>query len=181
MEQVQGQGPPSTLTEANHLNRLAFIRRARELGFSIEDVRELLDLAGHRENGTAPPFGRSRSSRPRMRRRPEPLKRLRPSGYDRCRKACGTNSASAWPALLSGVSLAARSMMGFGELARDTQSDFSSGAAFAASERETALRVLAGGDAEQPIVLQGGVINIRLSRTSRRQRRGSCRTSNIVR
>src|ERR1700731_2783378 len=102
---------------SDHARRLAFIRRARELGFSIEDVRELLDLAGHRENGTAPPFGRSRSSRPRMRRRPEPLKRLRPSGYDRCRKACGTNSASAWPALLSGVSLAARSMMGFGELA----------------------------------------------------------------
>ena len=38
---------------SEHVHRLAFIRRARELGFSIEDVRELLDLAGHRENQCA--------------------------------------------------------------------------------------------------------------------------------
>jgi DNA-binding transcriptional MerR regulator len=36
-----------------HLSRLAFIRRARELGFSIEDVRELLELAGHRDQACA--------------------------------------------------------------------------------------------------------------------------------
>jgi DNA-binding transcriptional MerR regulator len=35
------------------VHRLAFIRRARELGFAIEDVRELLDLAGHSERPCA--------------------------------------------------------------------------------------------------------------------------------
>jgi len=38
---------------SEHVHCLAFIRRARELGFSIEDIRELLDLAGHRESPCA--------------------------------------------------------------------------------------------------------------------------------
>jgi Cu(I)-responsive transcriptional regulator len=36
-----------------HVQSLTFIRRARELGFSIEDVRELLELAGHRDRPCA--------------------------------------------------------------------------------------------------------------------------------
>ena len=35
---------------AAHLSRLAFVRRARNLGFSIEQVRALLDLADHKEH-----------------------------------------------------------------------------------------------------------------------------------
>jgi len=34
---------------AAHLNRLSFVRRARELGFSIDQVRTLLDLSDQRD------------------------------------------------------------------------------------------------------------------------------------
>jgi Cu(I)-responsive transcriptional regulator len=36
-----------------HLRCLTFIRRGRELGFTIDDVREMLELAGHREAACA--------------------------------------------------------------------------------------------------------------------------------
>jgi Cu(I)-responsive transcriptional regulator len=34
---------------AGHVSRLTFTRRARDLGFSIEQIRALLDLADHKE------------------------------------------------------------------------------------------------------------------------------------
>jgi Cu(I)-responsive transcriptional regulator len=48
--------PPPPRTRGNyrdyaaaHVGRLAFVRRARDLGFSIEQIRTLLDLADHKE------------------------------------------------------------------------------------------------------------------------------------
>jgi cytochrome c len=35
--------------DTSHLNRLAFIRRSRDLGFTIEQIKELLDLADQKE------------------------------------------------------------------------------------------------------------------------------------
>jgi DNA-binding transcriptional MerR regulator len=39
--------------EPEHVHQLIFIRRARELGFAIEHVRELLNLAGQRDQSCA--------------------------------------------------------------------------------------------------------------------------------
>jgi DNA-binding transcriptional MerR regulator len=39
--------------EAQHRERLAFVRHARELGFSIEDIRSLLDLSDNPDGDCA--------------------------------------------------------------------------------------------------------------------------------
>jgi MerR family mercuric resistance operon transcriptional regulator len=41
------------LYETGHLKRLTFVRQARALGFSIDEVRRLLDLADHRQRSCA--------------------------------------------------------------------------------------------------------------------------------
>lgn len=56
----QGLLPPPPRTAGNYrlygepaLARLSFIRRARDLGFPLDDVRALLDLAGSRDKDCA--------------------------------------------------------------------------------------------------------------------------------
>ncbi len=52
--------PPPARTEGNyrayarrHLDRLSFVRRGRDLGFSLDEVRELLRLSDDREQSCA--------------------------------------------------------------------------------------------------------------------------------
>lgn len=54
--EAEGLLPPPLRTEGGHrvyarghLDRLGFIRHARQLGFGMADIRALLDLAGHPE------------------------------------------------------------------------------------------------------------------------------------
>jgi len=61
----------------SHISRLGFVRRARELGFSIEDVRELLELASHAERPCADLDDMVARHLERTERKIEALKRLR--------------------------------------------------------------------------------------------------------
>jgi MerR family mercuric resistance operon transcriptional regulator len=50
--------PPRTrgglrMYEQHHVRRLTFIRRSRELGFSLEDIRTLLDLSVRKQDRAA--------------------------------------------------------------------------------------------------------------------------------
>jgi len=60
-----------------HVQLLGFIRRARELGFSIEDIRELMELASHREAPCADADGLAARHLETTERKIEALKRLR--------------------------------------------------------------------------------------------------------
>lgn len=50
------------------VGRLGFVRRARELGFTLDEVRALLGLAGggHGSTPSGPPIGRGRATPPRV-------------------------------------------------------------------------------------------------------------------
>jgi DNA-binding transcriptional MerR regulator len=61
----------------SHVGRLGFIRRARELGFSIEDVRELLELVSHGERPCADVDEKVARHLERTERKIEALRRLR--------------------------------------------------------------------------------------------------------
>lgn len=60
-----------------HLDRLAFIRHARALGFSLDDVRELLALADDPQGGCGPADAVARRHLDRVETRMAQLERLR--------------------------------------------------------------------------------------------------------
>jgi len=73
---------------AKHLNRLSFVRRARELGFSLERVRELLDLSDQKERSCEAVDAIARDHLSEVERKIEDLAALRrelQDLIDRCR------------------------------------------------------------------------------------------------
>lgn len=76
---------------AEHLNLLSFIRRSRDLGFSIDQVRALLDLADQRERSCDAVDAIAKEHRTEVDRKIADLRALRrelDSMIDQCR--CGT-------------------------------------------------------------------------------------------
>ncbi len=74
---------------ASHLRRLSFIRRARGLGFSIEQVRELLGLADERDRPCAAVDAIAREHLAEVERKIDDLSALRRELDDligRCRR-----------------------------------------------------------------------------------------------
>ncbi len=59
-----------------HLERLSFVRKARALGFSLAQVRELSDLADHRERGCGAADRIARSHLDMVERKISDLERL---------------------------------------------------------------------------------------------------------
>jgi Cu(I)-responsive transcriptional regulator len=74
-----------------HLNRLSFIRRSRDLGFSLEQVRALLDLADQRDRPCNAVDAIAKEHRAQVDRKIADLRALRrelDSMINQCR--CGT-------------------------------------------------------------------------------------------
>ncbi|SAL79917.1 MerR family regulatory protein [Caballeronia terrestris] len=90
--------PAPARTEGNyrsytvaHLNRLSFIRRARDLGFSLEQVRELLALADDRSRSCSAIDAIAREHRFEVERKIRDLQALKAeldNLIDQC--SCGT-------------------------------------------------------------------------------------------
>lgn len=59
------------------LDRLRFIRRAKDLGFSLDDIRELLSLSGDREHGVKGVKQRAQRRLERVEERLAQLQRMR--------------------------------------------------------------------------------------------------------
>lgn len=76
---------------AAHLNRLSFIRRSRDLGFSIDQIRALLDLADQRDRSCEAVDAIAKEHRTEVDRKIADLRALRrelDSMINQCR--CGT-------------------------------------------------------------------------------------------
>ena len=74
--------------DAIHLNRLSFIRRSRDLGFSLEQIRALLDLSDQRQRSCAAVDAIARTHRDEVDRKIADLQSLRlelDSLVDQCR------------------------------------------------------------------------------------------------
>jgi len=74
--------------ETAHLNRLSFIRRSRDLGFSLEQVRTLLDLSDQRQRSCEAVDAIARAHRDEVDRKIADLQALRrelDSLVDQCR------------------------------------------------------------------------------------------------
>ena len=74
--------------EPGHLSRLSFIRRARELGFSLDRIREFLKLADDRSQSCAAVDAIAREHRKEVERKIEDLTALK-SELDRMIDQCG--------------------------------------------------------------------------------------------
>lgn len=74
--------------EQGHLNRLSFIRRARELGFSLDQIREFLNLADDRSQSCAAVDAIAKAHRKEVERKIEDLIALK-SELDRMIDQCG--------------------------------------------------------------------------------------------
>lgn len=74
--------------EPAHLNRLSFIRRARELGFSLDQIREFLKLADDRSQSCAAVDAIAKEHRKEVERKIHDLIALK-SELDRMIDQCG--------------------------------------------------------------------------------------------
>lgn len=78
---------------AQHLKRLAFIRHARELGFPLEQIRELLALADHPERACAEAHAIASAHRAAVRSRIDRLTALERE-LERMTDACDSGRAA---------------------------------------------------------------------------------------
>ena len=74
--------------EKAHLNRLSFIRRARDLGFSLDQVRELLALSDDRDQSCAAVDAIAKEHRAEVERKIADLQSLKKE-LDRMVDQCG--------------------------------------------------------------------------------------------